>query len=414
MVEGEIIKFYRKKRGLSQEQLGKDICTTTHVSKIERGQTKYSTEIIALFSERLDIDIHKEIEFFQSMEKKLHQWHHSIIMQRMKEVEKTKNELDQFPIIQSSKHAVLYQLVLARYYLLKKDNPKALNIINKLNKEHLNPYEENMHKHITGIYYLQIYNSFLLENRKKAAEILSKINMDVYKNEECCYHLAMAYQWVESKTMAHIYAKRAVDYFKNNNNFSRAIQAESVMLLQIESATIHDFEQKINRYHQLIQDSETLNEIGIIGMLLHNLGLEYFKRKDYKNAHIYYHKALKMADKKTAIYLNRLYNFLDNSIDGELQTQKQQLKSAEEGLTAAKTLKHNLYLHLFQLHLYIIKKEMKSYFDYIENKALPFFQSQNQFSRVERFGKELYHHYADTMQYEKAVKISSLFINRES
>lgn len=413
MIEGEIIKFYRKKRGLSQEQLGKDICTTTHVSKIERGQTKYSTEIIALFSKRLDIDIQKEMEFFQSMEKKLHQWHNSIIMQRMKEVEKTKNELDQFPIVQFSKHAALYQLVLARYYLLKKDTQKALNIINKLKDEHLSPYEENMHKHITGIYYLQKCNDFHIENRKKAVEILTTINMDVYGNEECCYHLAMAYQWVESKTMAYINAKKAVNYFKRNNNFSRAIQAESVMLLQIECATDHDFEQKVNRYLQLIQDSETLNEIGIIGMLLHNLGLEYFKRKDYQNAHIYYRKALKMADKKTAIYLNRLFNFLDNSIDGELQSRKQHLKSAEEGLTVAKTLEHYLYMHLFQLHLFIIKGEMESYYGYLENTALPFFQSHNQFSRMEKFGKQLYHYYAETKQYEKAVEISGVFLKRD-
>jgi HTH-type transcriptional regulator, quorum sensing regulator NprR len=413
MIEGEIIKFYRKRRGLSQEQLGKDICTTTHVSKIERGQTKYSTEIIALFSKRLEIDIQKEMQFFQDMEKKLHQWHNSIIMQRMKEVEKTKSELDQFPIVQSSKHAALYQLVLARYYLLKKEPQKAAEVLKRIKTEHLTPYEDNMYKHVKGIYYLQKYNNFHVENRKKAIELLSTIDKFSYGNEEYCYHLAMAYQWVESKTMAYINAKKAVDYFKRNNNFSRAIQAESVMLLQIECTTQHEFEQKVNRYLQLIQDSETLNEIGIIGMLLHNLGLEFFKRKDYENAHIYYRKALKMADKKTAIYLNRLYNFLDNSIDGKLQSQKQNLKSAEEGLIAAKMLKHQLYLHLFQLHLYILKSEMDVYFSYLENIAMPFFQAHNQFSRIEKFGKQLYHYYADTKQYEKAVEISALFLAKD-
>ncbi|MGV2940567.1 helix-turn-helix domain-containing protein [Mesobacillus sp. LC4] len=35
MLEGEIIKFYRKKAGLTQEQLGKDICTAVAVSKKE-------------------------------------------------------------------------------------------------------------------------------------------------------------------------------------------------------------------------------------------------------------------------------------------------------------------------------------------------------------------------------------------
>ncbi|MGM0806762.1 MAG: helix-turn-helix domain-containing protein [Bacillota bacterium] len=413
MIEGEIIKFYRKRRGLSQEQLGKDICTTTHVSKIERGQTKYSTEIIALFSKRLEIDIQKEMQFFQDMEKKLHQWHNSIIMQRMKEVEKTKSELDQFPIVQTSKHAALYQLVLARYYLLKKEPQKAAEVLKRIQTEHLIPYEYNMYKHVKGIYFLQKYNNFHVENRRKAIELLSTIDKISYGNEDYCYHLAMAYQWVESKTMAYINAKKAVDYFKRNNNFSRAIQAESVMLLQIECATQHEFEQKVDRYLQLIQDSETLNEIGIIGMLLHNLGLEFFKRKDYENAHIYYQKALKMADKKTAIYLNRLYNFLDNSIDGKLQSQKQNLKNAEEGLTAARMLKHPLYLHLFQLHLFIIKGETDAYFSYLENIALPFFQAHNQFSRIEKFGKQLYHYYADTKQYEKAVEISALFLARD-
>ncbi|HLR68979.1 MAG TPA: helix-turn-helix transcriptional regulator, partial [Virgibacillus sp.] len=61
-MEGEIIKFYREKQNLTQAQLGEGICTTTHVSKIERGKTSYSNEIITLFSKRLSIDIQQEID----------------------------------------------------------------------------------------------------------------------------------------------------------------------------------------------------------------------------------------------------------------------------------------------------------------------------------------------------------------
>lgn len=413
MLEGEIINFYRKKRGLSQEQLGRDICTTTHVSKIERGQTKYSPEIIALFSKRLDIDIHKEIEFFQNIEKKLHQWHTSIIMQRMKEVEKMKEELEQFPLIHSSKHAALYQLVLARYFLLKQDTQTPMDIIQRVKDQPMNPYEKNMLKHVEGVYYLQKYNNFLSENRKKAIEILTSIDMGDYENEELYYHLALAYQWVESKTMCHINAKKALDYFKKNNIFSRAIQAESVMLLQIECATGRDFQNKVERYLQLIQDSEAINETNIIGMLLHNLGIEYFKQEDYQNAHIYYGRALKMADKKTAIFLNRLYNYLDNSIKGELQTHKKHVKIAQEGLFFSKALKHPLYQHLFQLLIFQVEGETDSYYVYLEKEALPFFLSYNQINRINKFGKKLFHYFSDTKQYEKAVQVSHTFIQRD-
>ncbi|PET49840.1 transcriptional regulator, partial [Bacillus sp. AFS001701] len=61
MYEGKIIKYYREKSQMTQEQLGKGICSSTHISKIERSQTEYAHEIIALLSDRLGIKIENEI-----------------------------------------------------------------------------------------------------------------------------------------------------------------------------------------------------------------------------------------------------------------------------------------------------------------------------------------------------------------
>ncbi|MES9685233.1 helix-turn-helix transcriptional regulator, partial [Gottfriedia acidiceleris] len=121
MIEGEVIKFYRTKAGLTQEELGKGICSSKHVGKIERGSTSYSSEIITLFSERLQIDIRKEIANFENLENKLLNWHTAIIKLRMKEVDSYKKELEKTPFINSPKYDALYQLLLARYYLLKND-----------------------------------------------------------------------------------------------------------------------------------------------------------------------------------------------------------------------------------------------------------------------------------------------------
>lgn len=42
MLEGKIIKFYREFQGLKQKDLGDGICSSTHISKIERGLTEVS------------------------------------------------------------------------------------------------------------------------------------------------------------------------------------------------------------------------------------------------------------------------------------------------------------------------------------------------------------------------------------
>lgn len=69
MKEGLIIKLYRERAGLTQTQLGEGICSVTHISKIERGITQYSSEIISLICGRLNIDLNQEMEQYELLEK---------------------------------------------------------------------------------------------------------------------------------------------------------------------------------------------------------------------------------------------------------------------------------------------------------------------------------------------------------
>ena len=94
MDKGKIIKFYRQKAKLTQEQLGYGICSNTHVSKIEQGKTDYSSEITSLFSKRLGINIEEELMRYKNIKRLLHSWHDAMIRQRDEEIETIKNELE--------------------------------------------------------------------------------------------------------------------------------------------------------------------------------------------------------------------------------------------------------------------------------------------------------------------------------
>ncbi|MFC7786921.1 helix-turn-helix domain-containing protein [Rossellomorea sp. GCM10028870] len=80
MIEGKIISFYREKRQMTQRDLGIGICSSTHVSKIERGLTEYSIEVLNLLANRLQVDLKKEIETYYSIKSMLHDWMNAIIM----------------------------------------------------------------------------------------------------------------------------------------------------------------------------------------------------------------------------------------------------------------------------------------------------------------------------------------------
>ncbi len=413
MIEGEVIKFYRTKAGLTQEELGKGICSSKHVGKIERGNTSYSSEIITLFSERLQIDIRKEIANFENLENKLQNWHTAIIKLRMKEVDSYKKELEESPFINSPKYDAWYQLLLARYYLLKNDYKNTYTIILSIQRNYkdLPPFERNLLLHVIGIYYLNNYNNSSTENHHKAIQTLKKIDLNEYGNPEYYYHLAVAYGWVDSKVMAYVYAEKALKYFKDTSNYLRAINAESIMLLQSSNDGHLDFKKLKQSYKNLIHDSETLNAPDKTGMLLNNFALEYFKRKDYEKAQKYYKAALQLEKKPSVIYLQRLNNYLKSSFEGKLMRKSALLNSAQKGLTIANNLKNQHYQILFTLLIYLIENKTKEYIQYIENTAFPYFKSRNHTIFMKRYGKELYDYYVKEKEFEKAVEMSNFLID---
>ncbi|MEH7513199.1 helix-turn-helix domain-containing protein [Gottfriedia acidiceleris] len=412
MIEGEVIKFYRTKAGLTQEELGKGICSSKHVGKIERGNTSYSSEIITLFSERLQIDIRKEIANFKNLENKLLNWHTAIIKLRMKEVDSYKKELEKSPFINSPKYDAWYQLLLARYYLLKNEYKNTYTIILSIERNYkdLPPFERNLLLHVIGIYYLNNYNNSSTENHHKAIQTLKKIDINEYGNPEYYYHLAVAYGWVDSRVMSYVYAEKSLKYFKDTSNYLRAINAESIMLLQSSNDGHLDFKKLKQSYKNLIHDSETLNAPDKTGMLLNNFALEYFKRKDYEKAQKYYKAALQLEKKPTVIYLQRLNNYLKSSFEGKLMRKSALLNSAQKGLTIAKNLKNLHYQILFTLLIYSIENKMKEYIQYIEKTAFPYFKSRNHTILIKRYGKELYDYYVKEKEFEKAVEMSNFLI----
>ncbi|QKE74271.1 helix-turn-helix transcriptional regulator [Arthrobacter citreus] len=413
MLEGEIIKFYRKKAGLTQEELGKDICTATHVSRIERGETRYSEEIIQLFSQRLQIDIKNEIITVQNIEMKLQKWHNAIILERMKDVIIIKEELENIHYIKASNYAIYYQLLLIRYFILCKNIDKADRLIKRIEKDSppMSSYEKNLYHHVKGIYYLAQYTRLENVNRQIALQELKKVNIEQYGNKEYYYHLGSAYHWTRSKVMAYFYGEKAFRFFNKTNNYARAILAESLMLVQLKDSTQLDFEEIVKRYESLIEHSEALGLLDKRGMILHNLGLMYFWKQDYKNAHIFYKESVEEADKQSLPYLNRLYNYLDNAEEGKLLSTKELLEQALEGLALSEKATNDLYKILFNLLILRFNKDLDEYYKYLEETAFPFFKSHHHVTHLTKYAKLLYNYYVTTKQYEKAVQTGDMFVN---
>ncbi|MEK4967100.1 helix-turn-helix transcriptional regulator [Cytobacillus sp. FSL R7-0696] len=386
MSVGHIIKFYREKEGMTQSQLGDGICTATHVSKIENGKTDYSLEIIQLFSQKLQIDLQKESEKFEEIEKTLHSFNEALILNKIKQVESYRRILNNIPYLLSTKYAYFYQLVMLRYWFVKEEKKEIDALLGSLDKVEawMNPYEKNFLLHMKG-WHLIRYSS-KKDDHYEAIAIFNKIQIAYYPNEEFYYHLALAYQYVGRQVMAYMYAEKALKYYKEINNYADAIKAESLLLLHISEDPYIDVKPMYNR---LIYACELINDNDKKGMLLNNLGNTLLRRKEYNEAYQYLKESIRLCNKKGKVYIHRLFNYILVAVEGHLSSKKTLRKNIIEGQRIALELEEDVFIHLFKLLEYKLEDEQDKYQLYLAEKAFPYFKEHQHFALMKSSLKEL-------------------------
>lgn len=396
MLEGKIIKFYREQQEIKQKDLGEGICSTTHISKIERGLTEVSKETIHLLSERLGIHMEKEIENYKSIDSLLKEWHETIIKKLQNKADSIKKRLEGFHLLQIQDFYRTYTLILSRYHLFSGENQLAKRLIEEMEMwSGLSPYEHNMLLHINGIYHMRVNHDYF-----KAISVLKKISLDDYSNRECFYDLAVAYHSIHSNVLAYFYANKALQFFVEMRSFSRMIESEMLMLLQLEQSDDSNVESK--EYQRLIDMAEAYELEHQRALLHHNYAYHQLRSGEFKSASELYKKSVNTRQPQDPNYLGSLEGYI-NALTKEGRTSKDELlQIIEEGLTLSKKTENKTFYHFFTLHKLNVNEDKKGYFEYLEDKAYPHFQEMGYVLPMEHYGVLLFDYYMEKGDVGKA------------
>ncbi|USK27839.1 helix-turn-helix transcriptional regulator [Bacillus sp. CMF21] len=401
MLEGKLIKFYREKEGFTQGELVQGICSVTHLSKIERGITEYSGEITFLLSKRLKIDLETEVIRYNKLNEKLTEWHEAMIMQRTQEVEILKNEIEQETLKDLPDYLILYRLLLSKYYLFTNQLEKAKQLIFTLNKqEHSLPaYEQNLLKHVLGIYY------FLSAQFNDCIQILKSIDQTQYNHHEFYYHLAIAYHSIHSNITSYYYAEKALHYFRRTLNILRIIDTETIMIAQLNAKELHDFEDTKRKYDSLLKLCDACKAQDRKAKLYHNLAFEHSRRKLYREASDIYQTAMRLISTENPHYLTTFESYLSACHKGKLLPETELISLAKEGLQLCKKRNDRRFVD-FQLLLYLFQKQEIRYYQYIESTALNHFRDSGYNILVDHYEKKLFHYFLKHNETEKALNLA--------
>lgn len=406
MIEGKIIKFHRELQGLKQEDLGNGICSKTHISKIERGLTEVSKDTIDELAGRLGINMEAEIKIYLGLDLLLKEWHESIILKLFSKAKMIKEQLESILLLKVPDFYRSNRLVLTRYYMLIGEGEKAESLIEEMDGwTDLTSYDQNMLLHIKGEFCLRVKKDYT-----KAINYLKKIDLTYYNNAEYYYHLAVAYHHMESRVLAYYYATKALQFFTTKHSFTRIIETEMIMLIQVEQEEF--FEQQESGYPRLIEmaDSLGLNDQKI--QLLHNYAYQQFRNGDYGNAFDYYSQVLEILEPTNSQYLISLEGYLNAATKLGSISDTELLRIAKEGHSIAENINDTMSKHFFQLHIYKIKNRMEQYYHYLEEEVYPTFKKVGYGLATETYEIKLFDYYMGKGEVEQANKYATPLVER--
>jgi HTH-type transcriptional regulator, quorum sensing regulator NprR len=402
MHKGKIIKHYRMISELTQEQLSRGICSMTHLSKMERGLTDCSDEIMEFLANRLEINMESEMAKFESIPKMLFQFHDNLILENHHEIELVKDNLEESAyLIEISTYKMTYALLKIRYLIYKGQMKDARKKIKKLGnaQTQMSSYDRNLYKHIIGILKLTSH-----DNVEAIVELQSIIPQE-YPIKEYYLHLAMAYSAVGAKVKSYYYAELALAYFEQMSNFLGVIDAKSLMLIQRGRDNDAYFKKIIDDFNSVIKLCDMCKDDKRKAEVFHHIADLYYRKENYLEASQYYLKSLNLKP-LTSKYLASLNGYANASYHGKLLGLKELEGIAKEGLDLSKKIQDLFHSKEFKLKTLLYKNKSTQYYKFIEENALPYFKLKGYLYTIQYYEYELFKYYCRENNREKATIIA--------
>jgi HTH-type transcriptional regulator, quorum sensing regulator NprR len=400
---GQRIRYYRKTKGLTQEELAQGICSVSYLSKIEKGDAKSSEEVINLLCERLGISP-EEVDESKILEM-LNEWNMMMVNRQFEEA------INFFPKVESKidhvthpEIMITFNLYLTKYYMVK-DSPeldKANSTLEKVKKvfDQLSPDQKFNYFLLQGMYYnyTEKYNDALQFLKLAEGELSKSLNIVETEIAILYYLLALTYNFLMRINSVTTYAFKAISIFDKEYNYSRSADCQVLLAISYRRAKNYD----LAEYHlnNALKYSKSFKDEFMSGVIYHNLGyvtscknehskaIDYFKKSlEYRNSHTQKRKAL------TLFLLATEYLKLKD------------FKRAEEYVEEGYKYSNNdleVYYHLKILQYQINENYDATFETLISKEVISFFENRSNWEYVAKYSELLADVYFDQSLYKKA------------
>lgn len=404
---GQRIRYYRKTKGLTQEELAQGICSVSYLSKIEKGDAKSSEEVINMLCERLGISP-EDVDENQILEM-LNEWYSQMVDRNFDKAEvflhntvqpKMKNVIEPTLILR-------YELFLSRFYMVHHVNPDLEGSYKQLKRaesffDEMTPDLKFYYLNFLSMYYnIKREYKKALDLLKEAESLYNTKTTGITQSEGAVlfYHLALTYNYLCRVTSVNHYAFKAISIFDKEYNYSRS--ADCQILLGLSNRRVGNYEQAEFHLKQALKYSTTFKDDFTNGVIYHNLGYVASNQKIHSKALDYYFKSL---DAKTKVPNNETKSTImliakEYFLADDRKNAKIWLDKCFEVLDL--NLIDDMYYHIMTLK-YRIENNYDELVEILSKGAIPYYEKHHIWEYVAEYSEMLADIYFDQSLYKKS------------
>ncbi|MFE1246152.1 tetratricopeptide repeat protein [Fictibacillus sp. NPDC058756] len=374
---GQRIRYYRKTKGLTQEELAQGICSVSYLSKIEKGDAKSSEEVINMLCERLgispeDVDESKVLEM-------LNEWNMMMVNRQFEEAQSFSKQLEERMQGVSEPNLLLrYQLFKARHYIVC-NSPDTLAAKAQLKevKELFQQLPNDLKFYyftFQGMYYNynKMYQEALDYFYKADKQFTQTSNIADVEAAIVYYFLGLTHNHLLRISSVANYAYKAIAIFDREYCYSRS--ADCQILLGLSYRRARNYEKAEYHLNLALKYSTLFKDDMTSGIIYHNLGYVASCQKNHNKAIHYLEKSMVYKESQSVQHTaNTIF---------VLATEYYELGNHEKSqLLVTKGLKHvnnqdEVYYHLKILEFKLNKSDDSELTIFLSKFAIPFFEEK--------------------------------------
>ncbi|MGM0807242.1 MAG: helix-turn-helix domain-containing protein [Bacillota bacterium] len=400
---GQRIRYYRKTKGLTQEELAQGICSVSYLSKIEKGDAKSSEEVINLLCERLGISP-EEVDESKILEM-LNEWNMMMVNRQFEEARLFKASLqDKMEGVSEPNLLLRYQLFNARHFIVC-DIPDAQAAKEELDKvsELLNQLPNDLKFYFytfSGMYYnfIKMYQNALDYFYKADKQFTQTSNIIDIEAAIVYYFMGLTHNHLLRISSVANYAYKAIAIFDREYCYSRSADCQILLGLSYRRARNYD---KANYHLNLALKYSTLfKDDATSGIIYHNLGYVASCQKNHDKAIKFLEKSMIYKESQSVQHsANTIYLLASEYF--ELGNTKQSKILITKGLTKV-TEVDEVYYHLRILEYKVNVSDDSELQVFLSKSAIPFFEKKGILEYEALYSELLADIYFDQGQYKKS------------